>query len=198
MSSIIPKEQLSAYQRWELNSFDKGGNVALPTAEQIEGLHDQAHREGYAAGYQEGRSAALAEAQRLQQLVAEVEQELQQLEQHVAQDLLTLSLDIAKQVLRHTLQVKPELLLAVVRESISQLPHTNQHPHLILHPEDAELVRLHLGEQLAHSGWKIFEDAQLERGGCRLETSGSQIDATLQNRWQRVVAALGQDHGWLE
>ena len=46
-SAATPKEQLTAYQRWELDSFDapqKGHKAAiLPTAAQLERLHQQAH-----------------------------------------------------------------------------------------------------------------------------------------------------------
>jgi flagellar assembly protein FliH len=55
-----------------------------------------------------------------------------------------------------------------------------------------------MGEQLSHSGWKIFEDAQLARGGARVETAHSQIDATVANRWHRIVAAIGQDSSWIQ
>ena len=51
-SQFVPKEQLSAYQRWEMNSFD----VNLPTADDVERIHLQARQEGYSAGYQEGNN----------------------------------------------------------------------------------------------------------------------------------------------
>lgn len=203
-SQIIPKQQLSAHQRWELNSFDlprargETADVALPTADQLERIQRQAHEEGFAAGYQEGRLKAQAEAQRLQQLLDGLAQELLQFDQHLTQDLLTLALDIARQMLLQALKVRPELVLPVVREALDCLPQFNQHAHLVLHPEDALLVRAHMGDQLAHSGWKIVEDGQVERGGCRMETAHSQVDATPASRWQRIVAALGRDHGWLE
>ena len=50
---------------------------------------------------------------------------------------------------------------------------------------------------LLAAGWKIFEDARVEHGGARIETATSQIDASLETRWKRVVAALGQDTSWL-
>lgn len=196
---IIPKAQLSAYQRWELNSFDGSAPdntpaVILPTAAQIERIHEKAREEGY----QEGKSLALTETQRLHSLVENLERELQQFDQQVAQDLLTLSLDVAKRMLGQALKIRPELVLTVVQEAIGCMPHFNQHAHLVLHPEDAVLVRSHLGEQLSHSGWKILEDGRIERGGCRVETAGSQIDATVPSRWQRVLAAIGQEGNWLE
>lgn len=201
--AVIPKEKLSAYQRWELRSFDAaGGNrdaaALLPTAEQVERICEQAREESHAAGYAQGKAQAQAEAERLQALLGNLERELQRLDQHVAQDLLALSLDVARQMLCQAFKVRPELVLPVVQEAIRCLPHVNQHAHLILHPDDAALVRSHRGEQLAHSDWKIIEDARIERGGCRVETGSAQIDATVSSRWQRVLAAIGQDGGWLE
>jgi flagellar assembly protein FliH len=38
----------------------------------------------------------------------------------------------------------------------------------------------------------------MERGGCRFLTGSSEIDATLENRWRRIVAALGRDDAWLD
>ena len=43
----------------------------------------------------------------------------------------------------------------------------------------------------------VVEDASLLRGGCRIETSAGEIDATLQTRWQKLSAALAQDHEWV-
>ena len=208
------KEKLTAYQRWELPAFDivKVADTA-PTVAELEQIQLQAHEEGYnagqakgyAEGYAEGAQKARTEeqkahneAQLLAAIIGAMEKELQQVDQQVAQDLLNLALEIAKQVLQQALKVKPDLMLGVVREAISVLPRFNQHAHLVLHPADAELVRTSMGEQLAHTDWKIFEDAQMERGGCRVETAHSQIDATLVTRWKRVVSSIGQDSTWLE
>ncbi len=59
-------------------------------------------------------------------------------------------------------------------------------------------MRLALGERLKQGGWEIVEDAQLSRGGCRLEATECEIDATLERRWERVVSAIGSDHAWIE
>lgn len=203
--TLVPKEQLTAWQRWELPSFDGSSLTdsqvaaeALPTAAELEQIHQQARDEGYQAGYAEGRQQAVQEVQRMASLLDSLNGELQQTNQLVAQDLMELSLEIARQMVHQALKVNPELLLGVVRDAIASLPHINQAAHLVLHPDDAELVRSGMGEQLAHAGWKIFENAQMERGSCRVETAHSQIDATLATRWQHIVASLGQDNSWLQ
>ena len=210
-SPATAKTQLSAYQRWELDSFDapqeaplggapkEGRNAAiLPTAAQLERLHQQAHEEGYAAGHRAGSECAAAEALRLQQIVVALTQQAQQFDQRVADDLLGLALAISKQVMRQALKLRPELILAVVNEVLGQLPLGHQRARLMLHPEDAALVRLSLGTRLTQSGWEIIENAEISRGGCRLEAAECEIDATLERRWQRVVDAIGIEHAWSE
>ena len=199
---LASKEQLTAYQRWELDSFDapKRGPeaVVLPTADQLERLHQQAQEEGYAAGHREGSDKAAAEAAQLRQIVAALTQESQRFDQRLADDLLRLALAISGQVLRHALKLRPELILEIVNEVLGQWPLSHQRAHLILHPEDAALVRTSLGERLRQSGWEIIENAQTSRGGCRLEATECEIDATLERRWERVVNAIGSEHAWAE
>lgn len=200
-SKLIPKEQLSAYQRWELDSLEESApasTVPLPTAEEVENIHRQAHQEGFAAGYQEGRAQANAELARLAQLMASLDGALAHFDAEVSKNLLALALDVAKQMLRETLKIRPELVLPVVQEAVNSLPPSGQHPHLRLHPDDAQLVRTLLADELNHYHWKIIEDARLARGGCRVETANSEVDASLESRWKRVLAAFGQDGSWLE
>lgn len=208
--TVTPKEHLTAYQRWELPAFDMAKAehqaVDLPTAAQLEHIHAQAHEEGYQAGreegyrtgYADGLKQATMEAQRIAKMLESLNNELQNVDQQISQNLLNLALDVSKQMLQQALRIKPELLLDVVRAAINELPYFNQNAHIVLHSDDAALLRTHMGEQLLHTGWKIFEDNQIERGGCRVETAHSQIDATLPTRWQRVVASIGQDDAWLE
>lgn len=204
MSDVLtPKDQLTAYERWELPSFDTNGGIRvsgnpngikLPTASELESIQQQAHAEGFQAGYAEGLQKATAETQRFASLLAALEQDV---DQQVSQSLLELSLELAQQMLHQTLKVQPEVLLEIIREAIASLPHFNPGAHIVLHPADAEIVRARMGEQLAHSGWKIFEDNQITPGGARIETAHSQIDVTLETRWKRITANLGQDSAWL-
>ncbi len=209
---IIPKEQLSAYQRWELDSFDENQGepgITLPTAEEIEQIHRNAHQEGYAAGRQQGHGEGYAEGYKqgmaeatekvnlIRSILSEANQELARLDQEISEDLLSLALAIARQVLLQSLEVKPEILLAVIRESIAKLPPFNQHANLRVNPQDAGLVREQLGEQLEHTGWKIIDDERIARGGCKLETSSSHVDASLDKRWEKVTSAIAKNSKWL-
>ncbi|MGG7054433.1 flagellar assembly protein FliH [Nitrosomonas sp. ANs5] len=174
---------------------------ALPTAEQIEQIYQQAQEEGMLAGYQAGRAQAVheieAEVERLQTLLSAFEQALHKMDETVAQDLLTLSIELARKMVGRALQIKPELVLTVVEEALQQLPAQSRSLHVTLHPDDAALVREYLTRHLSHTKWRVVEDVHIEPGGCRMESAGCEVDATLPTRWQRVLAPLGRTPDWL-
>lgn len=236
--NYIPKERLTAYEKYELAAFDAPAAPAttveshelpdsqlpatpLPTAEELEHIHEEArqaghdagyaegraqghdegfeqgHAEGYAAGQAEGLADVRAQATRLAALVDHLDSAGRHLDQTVADDVLALSLEVARQVIRQALGVKPELLLAVVREALVALPHAER-PFLYLNPDDTALVREHLGEQIQHAGWRIVDDMSVAPGGCRVETGNSEVDGTLETRWKRTLDAIGLHQDWLE
>lgn len=226
MSGFIPKENLTAYQRWELAAFDEAEQKAseqaqnanvpaeqkspgtaseadepapmsLPTAAEIEQMHIDAHQQGYDAGHAEGLAAAEASATRIDELMTNLQQSLKELEQQVADQLLATAVEIANQMLRQSLHIKPELIIPVVREAVAALNAHGGHPALLAHPDDAALIRTHIGEQLAHNNWRIIEDATLTRGGCRVELGASEVDATLETRWRRIIESIGISQEWL-
>jgi flagellar assembly protein FliH len=204
------------YQRWqpapliEAETETHVEKVKLPTAEALEDIHRQAHQEGYESGYAEGFDKGLAEArqqgeqqirdevQRMQALLVNVEEAIRELGKATSEDLLSLALELSRQMLRQSLKVKPELLLPIVQNVMESIPQHSQHPHLYLHPEDAALVKANLQTEISLGGWKIAEDPRIERGGCKIETSSAEIDATLENRWQRLSSALGKNMSWLD
>ncbi len=207
-ADLIPVETQVNYQPWEPDSLESSAlqQLKLPTAESLERIHQEAHHEGYEAGhregveagYREGRVSAQVEAERFRELAGALEAALGNIEQELGRELIALALDIARQMLGKALEVKPELLLPVVRAAMESLPQNTQHPYIHLHPDDARLVREMLAADHPHAGWRVIEDAHVPRGGCRIETSTAEVDATLASRWQRIAAALGQDHAWLE
>lgn len=202
--------KLTAWERWELASFDEaraaGSSAAstgeslpakLPTAAEIEQIYQQAKDAGYQKGQEEGYQAGLQKgyeetrdaAEKLALAAINLENGLDDLDTQVADELLALAIELAREVIRQEISAHPETLLKVVQEALDQLPH--QHAAIYLHPEDASLLRSHMGDQLSHAGHRIHEDTRLARGDCLLEAGGSQVDATVAMRWRRVLENLG-------
>jgi flagellar assembly protein FliH len=226
MSSVIPKEKQTAYQRWELASFgdDRPSHQPAPPPpksaasdptsdesiarlnEQLALLKEDARVQGYDSGMAEGRAAGLIEGRahatdellRLQQLAESFSGEVARANAVIADDLLCLALDIAKAMLKTALSVKPELVLPIVGEAVRYLPSLQQPALLFLHPDDMPLVQEHMNDELTKAGWRLAQDMSLERGGCRIETASNQIDASITSRWERIATNLGKDSSWID
>ena len=170
----------------------------------VEAGQQAGHEAGYAAGREAGYAEGLAqarqqgaqEAQRLHALVQACAASVGALEEKMGQSLLTLALDIAQQVVRTTLSEQPETVAAAVRDVLHINPSTNGQMRLWANPDDIELIRLHLADELKEGHWRVLADESIARGGCRAETPFGDIDATLQTRWRRVAASLGRNVSW--
>lgn len=180
--------------------------VTLPTVEDIERIHEAAHAAGYVAGLAEGRLAgeqqardsALLEAQHFTTLISNLKLALDEVDQSVADELLSLALEVAAQLTRGTIAAKADVLLPIIREAVTTLPLHHAHIVLRLNPGDAGHVRSLLGEEFAQTGTQIVEDSAISPGGCLLEAGASQIDATIETRWKRVLEAIGTEpREWL-
>ena len=214
--SDTPKEMQTAYQRWEMNSFgdERPSAVAkrppapeIPSADIVAGIreearligYDEGHAGGYADGLALGRAEASRELQDLQAMALTFSGALSQADEAIAADVLELALQLARGMLRTALDVKPELIIPIVREAIGYLPVLQQPALLMLNPQDALIIRGAMGEELEKGGWRLVEDDQIVRGGCKIDTASNQIDAQAPARWQRLTAALGNNNvEWLE
>lgn len=221
-SPVIPKEQLTAYQRWELLGFDEAPNrgragaaenaeaITLPTAAEIEQIHQQAAQEGfkighdegfktgYKAGYEEGRTTAEAVVKRLTVLAEALDKEQLRQDEEIARELLALALSVSKQMLRTALKVKAGLVMEVIREAMNALPSLSGHLRVMVHPDDIEPMRAFMESEYAHLTFKVAPDPRLEQGGFRIESSYSEVDGQLPTRWREIVDCLGDESEWLE
>ncbi len=173
----------------------RGTRVAgLPTVGGLERLQKQAYEEGYARGREEGRAAGreevAARAARLDALLGTLARPFEELDEQVEQELVRLALAIAQQLVRREVKADPGQIVAIVRDALAALPVSARGVRLHLHPEDAQLVRevLSLGD--AQRPWQIVEDPVLARGGCRVVSESSHIDASLEARLAALAAAV--------
>jgi flagellar assembly protein FliH len=115
----------------------------------------------------------------------------------IASDVLDLALHLARSMVRTAFTVRPELIIPIVREAIDYLPVLQAPAILALNPEDIEIVRTALSDELDKGGWRVVADPQVGRGGCKVDTASNQIDAQAAARWTRLAHSLGKNVEWL-
>lgn len=205
MSRVIPSEELSAYEISETPrvyvSALAGNGSGKITANQLERLQKQAYDEGFALGHREGLAAGQIEvrdiARRLHQLMQRLNTPFADLDRQVEQELLLLVTTMVKQMVRREIKADPGQVVAVVREAMDSLPANARNVRLHLHPEDAALLREVLAMSEEGASWRMVEDPVLARGGCRVVTDTSYIDANVEARLATLIANLlggGREH----
>jgi len=189
--------------------------VHLPTAEEIEQINEEARRNGFEeglaegrtqgysegretgfsegreAGFSEGKAAAENEAYQLHELTVQLEQALAKFDAEIAEALVSLAVELARKIIQHTLAVEPEAIVSAIRAVLQTLPQARAQIHL--NPDDIALAKSHLSEVLDQAEHVLVEDESVSRGGCRIETPGAQIDATMETRWRRTIESLGRE-----
>jgi flagellar assembly protein FliH len=215
-SPLIPKAQQSAYQRWELGSFDTpkpqpAAAAASPaqsaaTAERVRQITEKAQAEGYAAGHREGLEAARVEAYaeadaravRIDEMVASLATDLKRIDQELAQEVVQLGLAVARKLVGEALRANPEMIRQSVEDALRHVAHIRGPVTLAVNPADAPIVRNYLETSPPIDGWSLREEASIAAGGCRVETAAGEVDSTLAQRWHRMTAALGQPTDWID
>jgi flagellar assembly protein FliH len=165
-------------------------------------------REAWEKGYAEGREAATAAVHQEQQATTlELDRRVQNLasildflskpmaalDEQVQRQLVSLAGAIARHIVRRELKTHPDEIVAVIRETVALLPLTARDVRVHLHPEDARLVRARLAEASGERAWSIAEDPIISRGGCRVSSENSTIDAQLDQRLGAAIAAAMGD-----
>jgi flagellar assembly protein FliH len=142
-----------------------------------------------------GRIAQLdTQIKRLDALLQFVSRPLQSLDGEVENMLLQLALTVGKQLARRELRVDPTQVIAIIRESLAELPAAAREIRVHLHPEDAAIVRERLTAPSFERAWSVVEDPTMSRGGCIVRTDNSQIDARLESRISTIIAnAFGDE-----
>jgi flagellar assembly protein FliH len=170
----------------------------LPTVGGLVDLQAEAHKEAFDQGLAEGREAGRAEvraqAERLAGMFGELAKPFEMLDAEVERELLTLAMALARQIVRRELKADPAQIIGIIRDAIAALPAAARDVRVFLHPEDAAVVRESLAPTESERAWVIVEDPVMARGGCRVTTATSRVDARLEARLDAIlIDLLGAD-----
>lgn len=206
-SNVLSAEELAnAYERWEVprvvSVSDVDAENANPlTVEALEAVQQAAQEEGFKLGYDEGfqqgqeaglkagEAEILQQAQQWKALIDSLHSPLNAVDTLVEQDLLTMLSLLARQMIYQEIRQRPELVVTAVREALAVLPVSDRQLKVYLNPEDMELVKngLKLDED---TGWQWYEDPLVSRGGAKLVTADTTIDATVETRLNNLISRL--------
>ena len=166
--------------------------ASIPTANDIEQWRLQAEEEGYQQGLVRAQQETRELQQQLLHLIDFFEHPLQALNEDIEHQLTQLAVTLAQQLVRRELKVEPGEIIGLIRDSVKLLPGMQRNISIVLHPQDAQLVRNALSIETSDEehNWKLVEDPMISRGGCEINAPPSAINATLENRLSELAASV--------
>jgi flagellar assembly protein FliH len=178
-----------------------GQGRPIRTAADFRGEERGVYVEAETAGKAAGLAAAQAEiAARTRDLVSataalhsaleSLSRPLGQVDEQVHEQIVLLAVAVARGLVRRELRADPTQIIGIVRDTVGLLPISARSVRVVLHPEDASIVRERLASPGVELAWTIAEDPVLSRGDCRVCTEFAQIDARLESRLNAAVSAL--------
>lgn len=149
---------------------------------ETESLKEHAQREGFEEGYKQWSTQIAA----LEQEIAKVRQDMERL-------VLPVAIKAAKKIVNRELDVAPEAIVDIVAGSLKAVA---QHKQITIYVNKKDLEQVEANrprlKQLFESleALSIRERANVERGGCVIETEAGIINAQLDNRWRILESAF--------
>ena len=222
-SRFIPREELNSFSAWSPDHLGGTEPVrgvhrqpaqtpaqAEPTGKAGNGAEDvaralhAARQQGYQDGYRDGMAAlesfkqshATQMSAQVGALLESLSGQLEDLQQDMARALAVSATHLARQMVRSELEDRPGLVAQVAAEALEALLLSARHITLRVHPDDLQLVTQGAAQMLSARGARVISDTSLTRGGCMVESDIGVIDASVETRWRRAVAAIGCDEAW--
>lgn len=182
-------------------------NAPAPAPEPEPSLAEQLHaarQAGYQDGYRDGLSAldafkhsfAQQMTAQIGSLVRSFDADFRALEGEMAQALARSAVELARQVVRSEIKQRPEHIAKVAHDAVEALQLSARHVRVRVNPSDYPLVMDGAGEEMRAREAQVLPDADVARGGCKVDSDISSVDASLATRWQQAVAAMGQASLW--
>lgn len=195
--------------RWDLPVVE-GASLPRPGVKGVNVMHlSIVEREAWEHGFKDGHVEGVRKGEQelakrinevnvkiaaLEAILGALARPLDELDAQVESELTKLALTVAKHLVRRELKNDPAQVIGIIRHAVSLLPLASRNIKIHLHPDDAAVVREKLAQPQGDQGWHLSEDPLMARGGCRVTTDNSSIDA----RFETAVAAalsglLGDD-----
>jgi len=172
-------------------------NVLLLAREEGEKIAADARATGFAEGYREGIAKAEAEGEKIraiaQDVLRQAEESRKEMMESLEGKMIELSVEIAEKMIAAQLTLEPETVCNIAKEALS-LVENRMLVVLYINPAELPLYENKMDELKSllplRAELQLITDADVQTGGCRIETDSGTVDTTLETRRDAIMVAL--------
>jgi flagellar assembly protein FliH len=175
----------------------QGAELVASARAQADGIADNARREGFEAGYAEGKAAAEREAHDLltfaENAVREAVESRSRLIAESEEALVRLAVDVAERIVKADLQLHPDRVLNVLEGALRKA-FVRDRLTVVCNPADLALIEEGQDALATQVGTlqhlELIGDRRVQRGGVVVRTDAGDVDATLDSQLERLCEAM--------
>jgi flagellar assembly protein FliH len=185
--------------RFEQNLGDIEAKVLKQSKEKLLILEKEAYEKGFAQGEKDGLELGQKKngmiIQQMQNLLAEMERQRNALYRNHVREMIQLILKIAQKVIHRETLSQEGILVQNLEQAIQQAVDRKK-IFVHINPADTQCLQGHPELEAffreEDRGLKMMEDPSIQRGGCLLQTSFGDIDATIENQIDQIASRIWQ------
>ena len=190
---VVSAPQPSPLVRIPTEDITKVKSEAQKIIEQAYAEAERIREEAREEGRQAGREEASAQIEEALATLNEAIKERKKIIKDAENEILRLALRVAEQIIRSEVSLHRDVCLNIVAEAISRVSDREQ-IIVKVNREDAEYLKRYK-DRLAGmldgvKSFSIIEDANVEPGGCLIETNLGFIDARISTKLKAIEEAL--------
>jgi len=190
---VVSAPQPSPLVRIKTEDITKVKSEAQKIIEQAYAEAERIREEAREEGRQAGREEASAQIEEALATLNEAIKERKKIIKDAENEILRLALRVAEQIIRSEVSLHRDVCLNIVAEAISRVSDREQ-IIVKVNREDAEYLKRYK-DRLAGmldgvKSFSIIEDANVEPGGCLIETNLGFIDARISTKLKAIEEAL--------
>lgn len=187
-------ENQENWQRASLSSFSLSKEGPYMDQELSVSSSQSSYHDELKKGYEEGLKKAQQEISEykssFESVVNSIENSVKIFDDEVVEAVNELAVSISKQIIRRELQTNSEQVVSVVKEAIKLLPLDNSRLIIHLNPSDISAMQKVFNQDDIVNSYSLVEDPSVQRGGCKLATDDSIIDATIDSQIAQIAASI--------
>lgn len=196
------REDIDLYAQNIIEDAKSEGQRIIEKAKlESEELKRQAYNKGrdggYAEGFKKGESEGMKQVQNIRKQAEEILAEAHRISREYVvnqkQEIVNLALTIARKIIGYKCSCDDEVITKILNDSINNCTAKKQ-LLIKVNPMDYAMVDCRRDEISKIAGEKVIlslvRDSSLKRGGCRLESESSIVDADIDSQLERIKEAL--------
>ena len=160
-------------------------------------LEKEAYEKGFAQGEKDGlafgQKRIEAVIHQFENVLTEIDRQRKELDRAYEREMLQIVLSLSKKILHYELTLQEQTISATLQEAFQYvvdrrkvIVHLNpiDYQYLQTHPEGSPFP---LDDK---TGIQVVEDSSITRGGCFLETSFGEVDATIESQFDEIASFI--------